>query len=109
MMPMRTIGYLLGIPEEDQEKIRDRSVANIKMPEGRNPAEVDANVFADTIAMFAEYIDWRAGHPSDDLCRLLLADIDDQHMQARHAPRLSLTASRQRSIETTVRLIGLGN
>src|SRR6201987_1587672 len=53
MMPMRTFGYLLGIPEEDQEKIRDRSVASIKTPAGRNPAEVDANVFADAIAMFA--------------------------------------------------------
>ncbi|GFG99360.1 hypothetical protein MTIM_52390 [Mycobacterium timonense] len=31
MMPMRTIGYLLGIPEADQEKIRDRSVANIEL------------------------------------------------------------------------------
>jgi hypothetical protein len=36
-MPMRTIGYLLGIPQEDQERIRDRSVANIKMAEGRDP------------------------------------------------------------------------
>src|SRR6202007_397096 len=78
MMPMRTIGYLLGIPEEDQEKIRDRSVANIKMPEGRNPAEVGGNVFADTIAMFADYIEWRAGHPSDDLMtELLRAEIDE--------------------------------
>src|ERR1700744_4515485 len=49
MMPMRTIGYLLGIPEADQEKIRDRSVANIETPKERNPAEVDANVFANTI------------------------------------------------------------
>ena len=78
MMPMRTIGYLLGIPEEDQERIRDRSVANIKVAEGRNPAEVDTNVFADTIAMFAEYIEWRAGHPSDDLMtELLRAEIDE--------------------------------
>ena len=28
MVPMRTIGYLLGIPEENQEEIRDRGGAN---------------------------------------------------------------------------------
>jgi cytochrome P450 len=78
MMPMRTIGYLLGIPEEDQENIRDRSVANIAMPKGRQSGEINPNLFADTIALFAEYIEWRASHPSDDLMtELLRAEIDE--------------------------------
>ena len=111
MMPMRTIGYLLGIPEEDQEKIRDRSVANIETPKDRNPAEVDANVFANTIAMFAEYIEWRAGHPSDDLMtELLRAEIDEPDGTRRPLSRtevLSYTAMiAGAGNETTARLIG---
>jgi cytochrome P450 len=111
MMPMRTIGYLLGIPEEDQEKIRDRSVANIETPKDRNPAEVDANVFANTIAMFAEYIEWRASHPSDDLMtELLRAEIDESDGTRRPLSRtevLSYTAMiAGAGNETTARLIG---
>jgi cytochrome P450 len=111
MMPMRTIGYLLGIPEEDQEKIRDRSVANIETPKDRNPAEVDANVFANTIAMFAEYIEWRASHPSDDLMtELLRAEIDESDGTRRPLSRtevLSYTAMiAGAGNETTTRLIG---
>jgi len=111
MMPMRTIGYLLGIPEADQESIRDRSVANIEMPKGSNPAEVDANVFANTIALFAEYIEWRASHPSDDLMtELLRAEIDEPDGTKRPLSRtevLSYTAMiAGAGNETTARLIG---
>jgi cytochrome P450 len=111
MMPMRTIGYLLGIPEADQEKIRDRSVANIEMPKGRDPAEVDADVFANTIALFAEYIEWRADHPSDDLMtELLQAEIDEPDGTRRPLSRtevMSYTAMiAGAGNETTARLIG---
>ena len=33
-MPMRVIGMLLGIPEEDQEAIRDQSDANLRTKPG---------------------------------------------------------------------------
>lgn len=111
MMPMRTIGYLLGIPEEDQAKIRDNSVANIEMPKGRDPAEVDANVFANSIALFADYIEWRSSHPSDDLMtELLRAEIDEPDGTRRPLSRtevLSYTAMiAGAGNETTARLIG---
>ena len=32
-MPMRTIGYLLGIPEEGQQQIRDLTDKNITVAE----------------------------------------------------------------------------
>ena len=38
-MPMRTIGMLLGIPEADQEAVRDHVDANIRTEEGK-PMEV---------------------------------------------------------------------
>ena len=111
MMPMRTIGYLLGIPEEDQENIRDRSVANIVMPKGRQSGEINPNLFADTIALFADYIEWRASHPSDDLMtELLRAEIDEPDGTKRPLSRtevLSYTAMiAGAGNETTARLIG---
>jgi cytochrome P450 len=111
MMPMRTIGYLLGIPEADQEKIRDRSVANIEMTKDSDPAAVDASVFANTIALFAEYIEWRADHPSDDLMtELLRAEVDEPDGTKRPLSRtevLSYTAMiAGAGNETTARLIG---
>jgi cytochrome P450 len=111
MMPMRTIGYLLGIPEADQEKIRDRSVANIEMTKDSDPAAVDASVFANTIALFAEYIEWRASHPSDDLMtELLRAEVEEPDGTKRPLSRtevLSYTAMiAGAGNETTARLIG---
>src|ERR1700730_224173 len=37
MMPMRTIGYLLGFPEEHQASIRDRNSTLIDVAPGREP------------------------------------------------------------------------
>src|SRR5690242_1020035 len=67
-MPMRTIGYLLGIPEEEQQSIRDRNDKAITVSSVDASVDgVSPTIFADAIAMFAEYIEWRASHPSDDL------------------------------------------
>ena len=111
MMPMRTIGYLLGIPEEDQESIRDRSVANIEMSKGRQPGEVNRNLVEDTIVLFAEYIEWRANHPSDDLMtELLQAEIDEPDGIRRPLSRTEVLAYTAMIAgagnETTARLIG---
>ncbi len=68
-MPMRTIGMLLGIPEADQEAVRDHVDANLRTKEGQ-PMEVKENFV--TGEMFADYVDWRAEHPSDDIMTELL-------------------------------------
>ena len=40
---------------------------------------VSPTIFEDAIAMFAEYIEWRATHPSDDLMTdLLNAEVEEQ-------------------------------
>jgi cytochrome P450 len=78
MMPMRTIGYLLGIPEQDQEAILDTTVALIETPEGSTAAEANPNLFEESMVQFAEYIEWRAANPSDDLMtELLRAEIEE--------------------------------
>ncbi|MCV7380899.1 cytochrome [Mycobacterium alsense] len=111
MMPMRTIGYLLGIPEEDQAGIRDRNGAFIEMAADRKPGEVDQKIFEDAIVMFAEYIEWRANHPSDDLMtELLRAEIDEPDGTRRPLSRTEVLAYTAMIAgagnETTARLIG---
>ena len=75
-VPMKTISMLLGIPESDQELIRDKVDASLRTEEGQ-PMEVDDDFVSGE--MFAEYIDWRADHPSDDLMTdLLQATFTDE-------------------------------
>jgi cytochrome P450 len=64
-VPMRVIGMLLGIPEQDHEAIRQRGDARLSREPGK-PAKYRDNHLTDD-AFFGEYIDWRAEHPSDDL------------------------------------------
>jgi cytochrome P450 len=111
MMPMRTIGYLLGIPEEHQISIRDRNAAYIDVAKGREPGEVSQKIFEQTIVMFAEFIDWRAEHPSDDLMtELLAAEIDEPDGTRRPLSRTEVLAYTAMIAgagnETTARLIG---
>ena len=40
-MPMRTIGYLLGIPEQDQVAIRERIDEGLRLEEGAEPVPAD--------------------------------------------------------------------
>jgi cytochrome P450 len=110
-MPMRTIGMLLGIPEQDQEAIRDRVDDGLRLDDGTMP---DGDVFAadgDSDGFFAEYIDWRAKHPSDDLMtELLRAEFEDTDGTRRRLTRhevlgyVGLLAGAGN--ETTTRLIG---
>ena len=111
MMPMRTIGYLLGIPEQDQAKIRDRGGSYIELSDERDPAEVNAKLFEDSIVVFAEYIEWRADHPSDDLMTdLLRAEINEPDGTRRPLSRTEVLAYTAMIAgagnETTARLIG---
>ncbi|MET0880251.1 MAG: cytochrome P450 [Acidimicrobiales bacterium] len=108
-MPMRTIGYLLGIPEQDQEAIRDRLDEGLHLEEGQE-GTFDAEGM-DGAEMFGEYIDWRAEHPSDDLMtEMLNAEFEDETGVTRTFTReevstfVSLLAGAGN--ETTTRLIG---
>src|SRR6476659_5043484 len=66
-MPMRTIGMLLGIPEQDQEAIRDKIDEGLRLEEGLPPDPANFDGGAEQTKAFADYIDWRAKHPSDDV------------------------------------------
>jgi cytochrome P450 len=68
-MPMRVIGMLLGIPEEDQEELRDGYDTGLDLEAGEEPSAQEGIFPA---KRFAEYIEWRRKHPSDDLMTELL-------------------------------------
>ena len=108
-MPMKTISMLLGIPESDQERVRDRADANLRTEAGK-PMEVDAEQFGNG-QMFADYINWRAKNPSDDIMTdLLNATFEDETGTTRRLERdeiltyISVIAGAGN--ETTNRLIG---
>ena len=101
-MPMRVIGMLLGIPEDKQRGIADHGEATLQKE------KVDALA---TGEVFAEFIDWRTEHPSDDIMtELLNAEFTDETGTLRRLRReelmLYLTVIATAGAETTTRLIG---
>jgi cytochrome P450 len=109
-MPMRTIGMLLGIPEEDQEALRDRIDDGLKLEAGEMPDHTGQQATEQAQA-FADYVDWRADHPADDLMtELLQAEFEDVDGARRRLSReevlnyVNLIAGAGN--ETSTRLIG---
>jgi cytochrome P450 len=109
-MPMKVISALLGIPEDDQEMIRDHANAQLRTEAGKpmKHAEGGAMVLGD---LFETYIDWRAEHPSDDIMtELLNAEFVDETGTTRRLTRQELPTHLNvvagAGNETTTRLIG---
>ncbi len=107
-IPMRTIGMLLGIPEDDQQTMREHLDDGLRLEEGVMP---EATVRDTSASEYAAYIDWRAEHPSDDLMtELLTAEFADETGTVRTLTRdevlgyIILLAGAGN--ETTTRLIG---
>ncbi len=102
-MPMRVIGMLLGIPEDRQRAITDHGGEATLQKK-----EVDLLA---TGEVFAEFIDYRRDHPSDDIMTdLLNAEFTDETGTVRRLHReellLYLTVIATAGSETTTRLIG---
>jgi cytochrome P450 len=108
-VPMRTIGYLLGIPEEDQQGIRDKTDRVLGLKDGKFKAAT-AEAFENSYQLFADYIEWRADHPSEDLMtQLLNAEVDEGGVRRRLTRTEVLTYTSMiagAGNETTTRLIG---
>ncbi len=102
VMPMRTIGMLLGIPEQDQEAIRDRIDQGMRMEEGDESVPMADYATAGS-ELFTDYIEWRANNPSDDLMTdLLTAEFEDEAGVRR-------TLTRQEVLTYVWLLAGAGN
>ena len=108
-MPMRTIGMLLGIPESDQETVRDRANEHLRTDPGK-PMDVTADEMMDG-SFFADYLDWRTEHPSDDIMtELLFSEFEDETGVTRRLTReevlIYVSVVAGAGNETTNRLIG---
>jgi cytochrome P450 len=109
-MPMRTIGMLLGIPEEDQEEIRDLIDAGMRL-ESEGMPDADNTYAGQDTSAFEEYLDWRKDNPSDDLMtELINAEFEDHTGVRRTLSREEILAYvgllAGAGNETTTRLIG---
>jgi cytochrome P450 len=107
-MPMKVISMLVGIPEDDQEFIRDQTNRQLRTEAGK-PMNADHGLATGEI--FAAYIDWRATHPSDDIMtELLNVEFVDETGTTRRLTRgellIYLNVVAGAGNETTTRLIG---
>jgi cytochrome P450 len=108
-MPMKVISMLLGIPEDDQESIRDRANDQLRTEAGKPMKAAEQGMV--TGEHFAAYIDWRAEHPSDDIMtELLKVEFEDECGTVRRLTReellVYLNVVAGAGNETTTRLIG---
>ena len=100
-MPMRVIGWLLGIPESGQEAFRDSADSNMRTESG-GPMDFRGGAILSN-ELLADYIDWRRDHPSDDLMtELLHAEFEDEN----HVTR---TLTRDETLTYVTILAGAGN
>ncbi|MFB9324098.1 cytochrome P450 [Cryptosporangium minutisporangium] len=109
-IPMRVIGMLLGIPEDDQQTIRDKADHNLRTERGK-PMQVPEDRSIGNPELFADYIDWRRDHPADDLMtELIRAEFEDVHGVRRTLTRDEIltyvNVLAGAGNETTARLIG---
>jgi len=107
-LPMRVIGMLLGIPEDDLQRVRDIVDSKMVTEEGK-PAD-----YSDGMQMeqsFGDYIDWRVKNPSDDVTtELINVEFTDETGRQRKLTRDELitlfNVLAGAGNETTNRLIG---
>jgi cytochrome P450 len=107
-LPMRVISMLLGIPESDQEAIRDHFEVTMRSEPGTAPDAGDGSLGSE---MFADYVDWRYEHPSDDVMTMLMTtEFADEHGETRTLTRAEVltyvTVLAGAGNETTNRLFG---
>ena len=69
-VPMRVVGMLIGIPEKDQEALRDHFEVFLQARPDDTASPLEG--IGASVGFFTDYIDWRVEHPSDDLMTTLL-------------------------------------
>jgi cytochrome P450 len=84
-VPMRVISMLVGIPESEQVRVRDHFLGS----RGEHRTGVES-LYGE---IFAEFIDWRVEHPSDDIMtNLLNAEFEDENGVTKKLTRDELLA-----------------
>jgi cytochrome P450 len=109
IMPMQVISTLLGIPEDDQEMVRDHGNDQMRTEAGK-PMKAASEGMIDG-SIFETYIDWRKENPSDDIMTdLLNVEFTDEQGVTRNLTReellIYINVVAGAGNETTTRLIG---
>jgi cytochrome P450 len=109
IMPMLTIGMLLGIPEREITVIRDRIDAGMQVADDSEVPPIDLGMSG--TEFIADYVEWRSHNPSDDLMtKLLNAEFEDELGVVRKLTRAEVLTYVMllagAGNETTTRLIG---
>ncbi len=107
-MPMRMIGMLLGIPDQDLDHIQEITDATLRAEEGK-PIDPETS-FTDG-EDFEGYIEWRKKNPSDDIMtQLMNTEFKDETGTVRKLTVEEIVAMvtlmSAAGNETTSRLIG---
>lgn len=108
-MPIRVIGMLLGIPDEDLKEVQKYTDDRLQVEPGQ-PMSADHDYDYEG-TLFARYVDWRVKHPSDDLMtELMNTEFVDQSGNSRKLTRgeimIFINILSGAGNETTNRLIG---
>ena len=108
LVPMRVFGMLLGIPEEDQEAVRQHIEEGMRAEPGKPQ---DYSMGMSDGAFYAEFVDRKYENPADDLLtRLITQEFEDEHGVRRTLTRDEVIAYCNivagAGNETTNRLIG---
>ena len=111
MLPIQVIGMLLGLPEKDHRALRDHFHRTQNESTSERDQELNVNGLIETAMWFAEYLDHRAEHPTDDLMtQLLNTEFEDQTGTRRQLRRdelvTFLTLITGAGSDTTVNAIG---
>jgi cytochrome P450 len=99
-VPMRVFGMLLGIAEEDQERVLAHAEAGMNNDEG-SAREYDDSFLLD--GFYDEFVDHAIAHPGDDvISRLVTTEFDDEKGEHR-------TLTRNESLTYLAVIAGAGN
>lgn len=109
IMPLRVVGMLFGIPEDFQHRVQEDGDRFVRTERGTQMTDNPDGALTDG-QIFAEFVDWRARNPADDLTtELINAEFADETGVSRKLHRdellMFMTLVAVAGAETTTRLI----
>lgn len=107
-LPGGVIGIMLGIPDEDRDKVREHVDGGLRTEEGQPMKVRNVDVLT---GMYQDYVKWRIKNPSDDLMtELLQTEFTDesgtQRTMSFEEVLIFVSLIAGAGVETTSRLIG---
>jgi cytochrome P450 len=92
-MPMRVIFMLLGVPEQDQQALRNQIDDGLRLEDSAPREGQFDGILERSAEMFEAYLDYRREHPSDDIMtQLLQIEYVDESGVRRRMTRQELLA-----------------